>query len=345
MNTQQKLEWHFSKDEDDTSDQWDVLSHKVTGDATHTPRPTLLYELLLGIALLYGIALYLIWQQAAQRMAVLEEEVTTLQQEIASLPAAEGAPFKSGVSDHYPFETDYLRFETSVRTAAVVQAIAQPIDATYQQFYRDFGVPLPAATDKLNIVVDTAVNLTDPIMDDNILIVPLPYAAAEQFDLTLADALTNELMIRLSQRVLDKALQGRNIKPQWRAMTLALKTYLQLNYGYNKAWQLEPVFLHNRHQGQTRLLALVQSTPYIYMTYDPADSSPYIKPAVVATADPLIEYIVKRYGYTTVPNLLSAFEVYESWEPLAPAVFGISAAELEEQWHTYLRTTYPLAND
>ncbi|MCB0061626.1 MAG: hypothetical protein KDE19_05910, partial [Caldilineaceae bacterium] len=264
-----------------------------------------------------------------------------LQQEITHQPKTAAEPMLAGA--HPQFETDYLRFETSVRAAAVVQSIVQRVDRTYQQFYRDFGVPLPTDNDKLRIIADPAGNLRYAIMDENTLTVALPYYAAERNGLTLADALASTLRVQLAQYVLGKALQVRTIKPQWQAMTLALKAHLQLDYGYNKDWRFHPTVLPSRYDAQSRPLHFVLSAQT--MAYDPTDPGSTTTATAVATAGSVIEFIVARYGYAKISTLLDAFETHESWETLAPAVFGISATELENHWHAYLRGMYPVPEE
>ena len=46
----------------------------------------------------------------------------------------------------------------------------------------------------------------------------------------------------------------------------------------------------------------------------------------------LIAFIAATYGLDSLPRLLAGFSTYDDWETLAPAVFGLSAAELETAW-------------
>ena len=51
--------------------------------------------------------------------------------------------------------------------------------------------------------------------------------------------------------------------------------------------------------------------------------------------------VSKPLPNTLIAALLNAFAEHESWETLSPAVFGVPAHQLEEEWHAYLRQAYP----
>lgn len=356
MRTKSPLEWQFVQEEDPNAVS-NAVPNAIPGPAAPASvdsserqwsRLSHLYELLLGIALLYGVAVYLIWQQAAHRMVELENELATLRSELSTHQVAVAAEIEAPISasddDSRPreleqIETAYFHFEMSLRARASVQAVAQHIDATYQQFNYDFGVPLQPPIDKLPIIVDPALNLRYDRAAEDTLIVPFPQGAAKQYGLPMTDALTNVLLGKLALHVLNQALRHRKIQPQWQVMIVALKTHLQLVYGYNQAWQSDSTLLANRHQAQHHPLSLVlvgQST-----TVDLTDPGLHISPTAFATAEPLIEFILATYGYAKVPALLNAFATHESWETLIPSVFGISAGEFQENWHAYLKQTYP----
>ncbi|MCE7983435.1 MAG: hypothetical protein DYG89_19865 [Caldilinea sp. CFX5] len=54
----------------------------------------------------------------------------------------------------------------------------------------------------------------------------------------------------------------------------------------------------------------------------------------------LVEYAVATYGRDRLPALVAGLGQFESWETLLPAVYGVSAAEFETGWQTYLATHY-----
>jgi hypothetical protein len=54
----------------------------------------------------------------------------------------------------------------------------------------------------------------------------------------------------------------------------------------------------------------------------------------------LIEYAIATYGRKRLPVLVAGLGQYESWDTLIPAVFGVSTAEFETGWQSYLDTHY-----
>lgn len=83
----QQLDWVFSEELNDTESSWSSLTgghdKQIAKTKPQQPfQPHVLFELLFGIALVYGIAVYLIWQHGTARMATLEQELVVLRQEI-----------------------------------------------------------------------------------------------------------------------------------------------------------------------------------------------------------------------------------------------------------------------
>jgi hypothetical protein len=51
----------------------------------------------------------------------------------------------------------------------------------------------------------------------------------------------------------------------------------------------------------------------------------------------VIDYIVTTDGPERLPTLIAALGQHDSWETLAPALFGRSSAEFEADWQKHLR--------
>jgi hypothetical protein len=54
----------------------------------------------------------------------------------------------------------------------------------------------------------------------------------------------------------------------------------------------------------------------------------------------LFEYTVATYGREQLPALIAGFGTYEGWGTLLPAVLGVSAADFEAGWRSYLVQQY-----
>ena len=51
----------------------------------------------------------------------------------------------------------------------------------------------------------------------------------------------------------------------------------------------------------------------------------------------IVDYGVTTYGRQTLPRLLQAMTVYDDWDTLIPAVYGVSVTEFENGWLAYIR--------
>ncbi len=364
------MEWHFF--DDDSQAEWEKVTEQPTvpdraatdsdnNDAggRETPRVRYLYELFGGMALLYGLLAYLLWQQTLQQFDLLEAEMAALRSEIAAWEQAEAvAPTastaRSGGADNgtVPFrlETEHLQFASSTAMAATVQSVARRVDAKVQQFYRDFGLPIPA--EKPWIIVDLPINSSDHLTDGDPLIARRSLFAAQRHEISEADALATQLSFRLSAHLLDQALARHSTKPQWRGMTLALRTHVQLENGYDPEWRQHAQLLVYWHAAQDYSLvdvhklveidALLYEHDLVLTANVQSETSLEVHPTAYATASALVDFILATYGDAKIAELLPAFAVHATWETLTPALFHLSAAEFEEQWHRYLRQHYPI---
>ena len=336
------IEWQFF--DSDTEAEWDeqTLASQLTaqdGDSNSQDKSKAarkmryLYELIGVIALLYGLTVYLLWQQAAQRIAVMENEVMALHSAVSpslqTMTADDVTPIPANnIAIPFQLETAYLHFEASPETREIVEQIALRVDGKYQQLHRDFGLALPSATEKLKIVVDppiyipadsTTVSFYYPVTDEKQLVAVHPQFAAKRYGISEVEALTTELFVRVAMNLIENAVANRQIKSQWQGMTLALETYVQLEYGHNHNWQWEDMFLLQRYNAQSRSLDLVHG-----MINEPEGQSTdqsQVSPIAFAAANPLVEFIVVTYGDDKMSALLGAFEEYNSWETLTPRCF------------------------
>ncbi|MEZ4708146.1 MAG: hypothetical protein R3A44_13125 [Caldilineaceae bacterium] len=359
----QNLEWLFSDADVEAAwlEQTATAQPDLSGadgapeEANHAPiKLTYLYELICGIALLYGVILYLLWQQTTAQNAVIAQEIIALHNEVSALQQSirnDEMPLSREASGAGPFhfETAYLSFETSAQSVAIVERIAPRVDARFQQYHHDFGLSLPLSTEKLKIIVDPDVRVDYPVVDmgqlypatrEEQLVVPHPKFTAKQHGASEADVLTTELSSRLAMHLLKKVIASREIKPQWQGMTLALKTHVQLEHGYNRNWQWEDMFLLHRYNAQSASLAFVHDVIRAPEGTNEQWSQP--SPSAYATANTLVEFILVTYGDDKVPALLDAFSEHDAWETLTPALFHLSADEFEAQWRAYLRKHYPI---
>lgn len=365
----QPLEWLFGEEQPPSSAWPPQIDHApVDGAQEKTTdkspqriqKPHHLYELLIALTAIYGLAVALLWQQAERRLTQLEEQIDILRNELAqqeTSPVAESNREDAAISHAvatlpHHLETTSLRFETTPELADLVQSVAARIDTAYRQLRQQFGLPPTAAAGKLTILIDPGAVYAlrcggeqcaeGHQHEKDVLTIPAPAKAAAIYGISEADALINEIAVRLSQRVLKEALQQQKPKPPWRAVTTGLHFYLAREIR-NPDWQREEMYLRRRWLAQTQSLDLVYA-PLITSSTPIVDSSVH-PPIADELADPLIEFILETYGYGILPALLEGFSQYTTWESLAPAVFYMSAEELEASWHAYLAERYPIEQE
>lgn len=344
--TKQQFDWQFLDEEhleqnqstmkrEELSADEDVgkQGHHLSGQRKINQR---LYELIIGIVVFYGMAVYFIWQRAEQRFMMLEQEVIALRSEFA---LRAGAAVATGASMDAVFvETNYLHFEASQRTVGLVQTVAPLVEAQYVQWAHDLGIVIPLGDDKLQIIVDPPSN---PVRNDkDTLVIPSSQVASERYGISEVDVLTNEISVRLITHLLNQVINRQEIKPQWREMTLALQFYLRREYGHNQTWKEEVPYLSHRRAAQSQSLNLAQSMFHNTLPSE-YESKWQIVNIASNVADPLVEYILQAYGYAQIPVLLDAFATHSTWETLIPAVFDMTASEFEDNWHAYLIEKYP----
>ena len=340
-----RLEWQLNIEEDASARK---RPDPVEGDrpipqeVTSQPRLHRLYELILGLAALFGIIIFLIWQWSGQRMTVMETELAILREELAQLQSAKIVDVENAnvhAASHHHIETEHLHFVTNAQNLAFVEAVRGASDDKDVKLHQDFGLPLSASDDKLTVILDPAENMREAAEED-LTYGPLPNEAMAPYALTEVDPRIEEIFSRLSKHVLDKALSKRAIKPQWQAMTLGLQIYFQQENGSYSEWWLETYSYRRRLPSTWSIDQVLLSNSE---SFDPAlrMDTPNWSASEVAGCDPLIAFILESYGYAYLPSLLDAFEIHDDWETLAPAVFGISANEFEENWHTFVEERYP----
>ncbi len=174
-------------------------------------------------------------------------------------------------------------------------------------------------------VVDGIVQLSSPLLiaDDS----------GRSEDVLLLLALRRTLAQGLADSVLQKP-----VKPQWQPMVEAFRAWLQ----FADNTQLGPdselaalVRLRWSGAGPVPLNDLLDRE----MGYSSLAASDQYHEERSWAAAKLFDYITTKWGTGILPTLLGGFSRYDSWETLAPAVIGISAAELETAWRSSAAAT------
>lgn len=349
VHQEKTLEWYVVEEEKGGGDEWPPVVVDETEDPNYVRFPQLqrLYRLIFIIALAYGIGGLLIWQQAEQQIIRLERELSAVRSElsqVADAMAMTGANAQShrdiaesAAFAPYQFETTYLRFEASPETATTVTHILPLIDAKYLQLRRELGLPMDTVAPKVTLVIGGSPQSTEAAAHR--IMVLGPKAVAELDNPIAVDALEKAAFSRLVIHALHEAFAGRTIKAPWQVMKMELYLYLLRENGDDAEWKVHEPYLARRRAAQEQSIDLLLQQAL----QSPEQSGPWPGQATLAEAmaDPLIEFMLERYGYSHLPLLIDAFEEHTTWKALTPVVYGVGADEFEDAWHRYLRDTYP----
>ena len=245
-------------------------------------------------------------------------------------------------------DTAHLHFVFGQRDQPVVATVAPGAEALYARLRRATGEDL--ANDGL-LTIELVPQASSPNAQPGggriRLTSPALYPVA---DGERAGILGRLLRLTLCRQLLAAAAQGAATKPRWGPLVKELGVWLeytgdlpfgpddedaalvQLRYGRQGAWQLNDllgdILRYDPQSGSMQVFTLI--------------SDPEQQRQREAAAEQLTDYIAGTYGIDILPELLQGFAHYDDWEELAPAVLGVSAAELEEGWHTATRKGAPL---
>ena len=148
-----------------------------------------------------------------------------------------------------------------------------------------------------------------------------------------------QLRHALARRLLDIAVQKSTPLPQWATLGEAFSTWLQLSDAVQPAPPSELAALQRLGSGTKGVLRLQDlldgegqpasgTRTGAYQTYEAV----YTQGQRWAAAEQIIDFLADKYGIDVLPKLLRGFGEYDDWETLAPAVLGVSAADLEAAW-------------
>lgn len=236
-------------------------------------------------------------------------------------------------------DTRSLHFVFGSKDRAAAEQLAPSAEALYTVLRRVTGQDL--AEDGL-LTVEI---VPDQVMRNGLheagrvrLTSPLLYRTASP---SRQEILGRLLRHSLAEQMLDAALQGTAPKVQWLRMVEAFGSWMR----FSDAVQPMPaggLAALQRLQSSTDDRVPLASLLAGVMDHGPKPppmSEGYSPGALFqqdqrwAAAEQLIDFIAATYGIDVLPKLLQGFGQHDDWETLAPAVLGVSAAELEAAWH------------
>lgn len=239
-------------------------------------------------------------------------------------------------------DTASLHFVFGEKDRSTVEEIAPSAEALYATLRRATGQAL-AADGLLTVEIVPGYVADNAQVEDARfqLTSPLLYRATSFSD---AGAL-GQLRRLLAEQMLSAALPKSTVKAQWLTMVQACGAWLEFNDAVQPASDTRRAALRRLRSlayGSLQLDALQDSV----VRYDARGKSmqvhlqpnnPHVLEHRAVVAEQLIGFIAITYGIDVLPKLLQGFAQYDDWETLAPAVLGVSAAELEAAWHAAWR--------
>ena len=246
-------------------------------------------------------------------------------------------------------DTAHLHLVFGRRDQALVAAAAPGAEATYVLLHRATGVDLaPAGLVPLEIVPESSPDTQQPGASHLRLTSPSLYRVPVQ---ARAALLSRLLRLVLVKQLMATAAQRNPAKAQWQPLVQALGSWLEFSTAIGFAPDDEAAALHRLALRPLHTAWHLADLQNDVLRYDPAAQGMVVYTLAgegerqrqqAAAAEQLIDYIAGTYGIDALAGLLQGFAEYDDWEELAPAVLGVSAAELEEGWHAAMRKGAPL---
>lgn len=222
-------------------------------------------------------------------------------------------------------DTASLHFEFGEKDRSVVEQLAPAAEALYATLQRATGEDLAQGSLlTIELVPDLAAPNGVYAQGRVRLHSPLLYHVAPELRSQLCGRLLRQV---LADAMMDAAQQRTPAKAQWRPMVDGLRNWLWKSAAVQpltagaQAGQAGPTALADLHVNAGSIEAQVYAL-----------ENQYQGGQRTAAAAQLVDFIAATYGMDAVARLLQAFAEYDDWETLAPAVFGVSAAELEAAW-------------
>ena len=303
------------------------------------------YELFLILVIMVALVGTVLWQKDTTQIAALENQVQTLEEELAHLALAQetAAASASLTSQRSPLvhnvvNTDYLRFVVEPTQIAIVNEIAAQLDTAYGQLSADLALPVDPLGEKVNILLlGDSTDDTNFYADLGVIVINVascaePFACDAQ---SVSQEIYNNLYGQLARRLLDKALMTRQIRPEWGVVVTHLYAYVEQAHSVPSAATLPAYKLEQREYAQLLSVSalLLHRGPGDWMYPDYA--------SIHAVADTFVEYAMVTYGLASIPPLLDAMSHYPEWDAVVTTVYGIPVEQLEQEWHAYLAQQYP----
>ncbi len=225
------------------------------------------------------------------------------------------------------------------RDRAAVEQIAPTAEVLYTGLVHATGQTLtrsgvltvevvPGRVEEGAVFAGGRIRVTSPV-----LFVPLPHITREE-------TLARRLRDAMCEPMLAAGVSRAPIKGQWRPIVAGLNCVVLSRAIVAQAPGTPAVFGAAFSAGPPRYLGLddlldkaARGVEASHQAAAVTGAESYMSHEGEAAAAELVAFVAAAYGLDVLPRLLSGGGEYEDWGTLAPAIFGVSAAELEAAWH------------
>jgi hypothetical protein len=234
-------------------------------------------------------------------------------------------------------ETANLQFLFGEKDRSLVQQVAPDADALYATLRRATGQGLGEGNLLTVEIVPgpVACNAVDGFGRVRMCSPLLYHVPPEQ---------RGQLFIQLLRQVLadalvDVVLKRTPVKEQWHPMLDGFRNLLWLGAIVQPVAPGAIDGLPERQRSQVVPMSLDDLLDAETRSHSPVyrPDEQYYEEERAAAAAQLMNFITITYGIDVIPKVLQGFAEYQDWETLAPAVLGVTAADLEAAWHANWR--------
>ena len=234
------------------------------------------------------------------------------------------APLVSFWGKEATLDTDNLHFVFYERDRRAVESAAAPVDA-YISTLRDFlGLPPLAPSARITVTVAPTWVKPGAVAADGAMQMPSPQLLRIPTESDATALLRDLLQAQVLFHTLEEATARFHVREEWRVLVLYLRWWIEQNPS-----KLLDVQAGEATDGREGYALCTPYTLALLSVDTFADYIPGFSEARPRIANVFFDFLVSGKTQGSVPRLLAALGRHETWNSLAPEVFGMSFEELQ----------------
>jgi hypothetical protein len=249
-------------------------------------------------------------------------------------------------------ETAHLLFQYYQVDQSLVEAVVPTVETFNAALYRDIGLHLPPAHDKVTVRI-AIVAATQPVApfklvgyvtwESNGIVVLSPRLSRVSTILASTDVLEQAVRANIAHQIVLLAVEEYQPQAVWRPLVDGLQlwanaAYREFDFNLANSPATMDNLLHGWLTNKAPLqLPVLSEAPSLLSSLEETPGTDWQQLVLSKT---VIDYVIATYGRHSLARLLAGMHQYDSWQSLVPAVFHISMEEFERNWHAYLAARY-----